>query len=104
VVSVKVNPERIGEIIGPGGKNIRALQAETNTQISIDDTGLVKIAAFSQEEAAKAQQMVIDIGSDPEIGAVFEGTVVRTTDFGAFVQINQRPRDWSISPNWPTTV
>ncbi len=90
VVTVKVNPERIGEIIGPGGKNIRALQTETNTQISIDDTGTVKIAAFSQEEAAKAQQMVIDIGSDPEIGAVFEGTVVRTTDFGAFVQIKPK--------------
>lgn len=90
VVTVKINPERIGEIIGPGGKNIRALQTETNTQISIDDTGTVKIAAFSQEEAAKAEQMVIDIGSDPEIGAVFEGTVVRTTDFGAFVQIKPK--------------
>ncbi len=90
VVSVKVNPERIGEIIGPGGKNIRALQTETNTQISIDDTGLVKIAGYSQEEAAKAEQMVIDIGSDPEIGALFEGTVVRTTDFGAFVQIKPK--------------
>ena len=90
VVSVKINPEKIGEIIGPGGKNIRALQTETNTQISIDDTGLVKIAAFSREEADKAEQMVIDIGSDPEIGAIFEGTVVRTTDFGAFVQIKPR--------------
>ena len=90
VVSVKINPEKIGEIIGPGGKNIRALQTETNTQISIDDTGLVKIAAFSKEEADKAEQMVVDIGSDPEIGAIFEGTVVRTTDFGAFVQIKPR--------------
>ena len=90
VTSVKVNPERIGEIIGPGGKHIRALQAETNTQISIDDTGLVKIAAFSREEAARAEQIIEDIGSDPEIGAVFEGTVVRTTDFGAFVQIKAK--------------
>ncbi len=90
VVSVKINPEKIGEIIGPGGKNIRALQTETNTQISIDDTGLVKIAAFSREEADRAEQMVVDIGSDPEIGAIFEGTVVRTTDFGAFVQIKPR--------------
>ncbi len=90
VASVNVNPEKIGEIIGPGGKNIRALQTETNTQISIDDTGLVKIAAFSREEASAAEQMIIDIGSDPEIGAVFEGTVVRTTDFGAFVQIKPK--------------
>ncbi len=90
VVNVKINPERIGELIGPGGKNIRALQTETNTQISIDDTGLVKIAAFSKEEADKAEQLVVDIGSDPEIGAIFEGTVVRTTDFGAFVQIKPK--------------
>ncbi len=87
---IYVNPERIGEIIGPGGKIIRAIQSETNTQIEIDDTGLVKIAAFTKEEGDKAVLIIMDIGSDPEIGALYDGTVVKITDFGAFVQI--RPK------------
>ncbi len=90
VIIVKINPERIGELIGPGGKHIRALQNETNTQIAIDDSGTVKIAAFSQEEGAAAEKLVQEIGSEPEIGTIFEGTVVRTTDFGAFVQIKPK--------------
>jgi polyribonucleotide nucleotidyltransferase len=87
---IHINPERIGEIIGPGGKIIRAIQSETNTQIEIDDTGLVKIASFTKEEGDKAVQIIMDIGSDPEIGAIYDGTVVKITDFGAFVQI--RPK------------
>jgi polyribonucleotide nucleotidyltransferase len=87
---IHVNPERIGEIIGPGGKIIRAIQSETNTQIEIDDTGLVKIASFTKEEGDKAVQIIMEIGSDPEIGAIYDGTVVKITDFGAFVQI--RPK------------
>lgn len=90
VTTVQISPDRIGEVIGPGGKNIRAIQSETNTQIEIDDTGLVKISSFSKEESEAAVQIVKDIGSPPEIGAIFEGTVVRTTDFGAFVQIKPK--------------
>ncbi|MFW6284519.1 MAG: S1 RNA-binding domain-containing protein, partial [Desulfosalsimonas sp.] len=84
------SPERIGELIGPGGKHIRQLQNDTNTQIEINDSGLVKIAAFSKEEGEAAAEMVRDIGSEPEIGQVYEGTVVRVTDFGAFVQIKAK--------------
>ncbi len=87
---IHVNPERIGDIIGPGGKIIRSIQSETNTQIEIDDTGLVKISSFTKEEGDKAVQIVTEIGSDPEIGAIYDGTVVKITDFGAFVQI--RPK------------
>lgn len=90
IITVKVSPDRIGDIIGPGGKHIRALQAETNTQIEIDDTGTVKIAAFSKEDAESAAEIVKEIGSNPEIGEVYEGTVVKVTDFGAFVQIKPK--------------
>jgi len=90
VTTVQISPERIGELIGPGGKHIRQLQNDTNTQIEINDSGLVKIAAFSKEEGEAAAEMVRDIGSEPEIGQVYEGTVVRVTDFGAFVQIKAK--------------
>ncbi|MBA2879766.1 polyribonucleotide nucleotidyltransferase [Desulfosalsimonas propionicica] len=90
VTTVQISPERIGELIGPGGKHIRQLQNDTNTQIEINDSGLVKIAAFSKEEGEAAAEMVRDIGSEPEIGQVYEGTVVRITDFGAFVQIKAK--------------
>ncbi|MBS3731302.1 MAG: polyribonucleotide nucleotidyltransferase [Desulfobacterales bacterium] len=90
VVTVQISPERIGELIGPGGKHIRQIQNDTNTQIEINDSGVVKISAFSKEDGEAAEQIIKDIGSEPEIGEVYEGTVVRTTDFGAFVQIKPK--------------
>ncbi|MFH2060833.1 MAG: polyribonucleotide nucleotidyltransferase [Pseudomonadota bacterium] len=89
IVSIMINKDKIRDIIGPGGKVIRALQAETNTVIEVDDTGLVKIAATNEEDSAKAYQMITDIALDPEIGAIYEGKVVKITDFGAFVNIKQ---------------
>jgi polyribonucleotide nucleotidyltransferase len=88
VLTIKINPDKIREIIGPGGKTVRAIQSETNTRIEIDDSGIVKIAAFSSEEGEKAKKMVEAITMDPEIGAIYEGTVVKITDFGAFVQLS----------------
>jgi polyribonucleotide nucleotidyltransferase len=88
VLSIKINPDKIREIIGPGGKTIRAIQSETNTRIEVDDSGIVKISAFSAEEGENAKQMVETITKEPEIGAIYEGTVVKITDFGAFVQIS----------------
>jgi polyribonucleotide nucleotidyltransferase len=85
--TVKINPDKIRDIIGPGGKTIRAIQSETNTSIEIDDAGLVKIAAFSKAEADAAVEMVNEITKEPEVGVIYEGTVVKITDFGAFVQI-----------------
>jgi len=87
MVSIKINPDKIREIIGPGGKVIRAIQSETNTRIEIEDSGLVKIAAPSQQDADRALKMVNEIVLEPEVGRVYEGTVVRVMDFGAFVQI-----------------
>ncbi|MCA1794174.1 MAG: polyribonucleotide nucleotidyltransferase [Desulfobacteraceae bacterium] len=87
ILSIMINPDKIRDIIGPGGKIIRALQADTNTVIEVDDSGLVKIAGENQEDAQRAMDMVSDIALDPEIGAIYEGKVVKITDFGAFVNI-----------------
>jgi polyribonucleotide nucleotidyltransferase len=87
ITTITINPDKIREVIGPGGKVIRAIQSETNTTVEIDDSGLVKIAAFSKQEADRAVSLVQQIVADPEVGAVYEGTVVKITDFGAFVNI-----------------
>ena len=87
ISTIKINPDKIREVIGPGGKIIRGIQSETNTSIEIDDSGLVKIAAYSKEEGDAAVKMVEDLTREPEVGAVYEGKVVKITDFGAFVQI-----------------
>ena len=87
VLTIKINPDKIREIIGPGGKVVRGIQSETNTRIEIDDSGVVKIAAYSQEEADRAKNMIKDIVVEPEVGEIYEGKVVRITDFGAFVEI-----------------
>jgi polyribonucleotide nucleotidyltransferase len=87
LISMHVNPEKIREIIGPGGKVIRAIQNETNSRIEIDDDGTVKIAAPTKEEGQKAEKMINDIVKDPEVGQIYDGTVVKVMDFGAFVQI-----------------
>ncbi|SDT88821.1 polyribonucleotide nucleotidyltransferase [Desulfobacula phenolica] len=89
IVSIQIKSDKIRDIIGPGGKVIRALQAETNTIIEVNDSGIVKIAAENEEDAALALKMVSDIALDPEIGEIYEGTVVKITDFGAFVNIKQ---------------
>ncbi len=87
IVSVQIHKDKIRDIIGPGGKVIRALQSDTNTTIEVNDDGIVKIAAENEEDSARAVAMVKDIAMDPEIGAIYEGPVVKITDFGAFVNI-----------------
>jgi polyribonucleotide nucleotidyltransferase len=87
ITTLTINPDKIREVIGPGGKVIRAIQSETNTTVEIEDSGVVKIAAFSKQEAEQARKLIQQIVADPEVGAVYEGTVVKITDFGAFVNI-----------------
>jgi polyribonucleotide nucleotidyltransferase len=84
---LQINPDKIREVIGPGGKIIRALQTETNTRIEIEDSGTIKISAASQEEGEAAVRRINQIVVEPEVGTTYVGTVVKTTDFGAFVQI-----------------
>ena len=87
IITIQINPDKIREIIGPGGKVIRGIQSETNTNVSVEDSGQVKVAAFSKEEGDAAIKMIEDLTREPEIGAIYDGTVVKITDFGAFVQI-----------------
>ena len=87
IVSIQINPEKIGEIIGPKGKTIRAIQDESGATIDIDDSGLVKIAAVSGEAGTRAREMIEAIVADPEVGRIYEGPVKNTTTFGAFVEI-----------------
>lgn len=87
ISTIQINPDKIREIIGPGGKVIRGIQADTNTKLEVDDTGLVKVAASSEKESSAALKMIKDIVREPEIGEIYDGKVVKITDFGAFVQL-----------------
>ncbi|MFC1660631.1 polyribonucleotide nucleotidyltransferase [Gemmatimonadota bacterium] len=87
IVSIQINPEKIGDIIGPKGKTIRAIQDESGATIDIDDSGLVKIAAVSGEAGNRAREMIEAIVQEPEVGRVYEGPVKNTTTFGAFIEI-----------------
>ena len=87
IVSIRINPEKIGEIIGPKGKTIRAIQDESGATIEVDDDGVVKIAAVSGEAGARAREMIEAIVQEPEVGIIYEGPVKNTTTFGAFVEI-----------------
>ncbi len=87
IVTVNINPEKIGDLIGPKGKTIRGIQDETGAELTVDDSGLVTIAAVGAESMERARQMVQAITAEPEIGATYEGTVKTTTAFGAFVEI-----------------
>lgn len=87
ITTITIHPDKIREVIGQGGKTIRAIQSQTNTTVQIEDSGQVKIAAFSKQEAEAALTLIKQITADPEVGAIYEGTVVKITDFGAFVNI-----------------
>jgi polyribonucleotide nucleotidyltransferase len=87
IVTVSINPEKIGELIGPKGKTIRGIQEETGAEITVDDSGLVTIAAVGGEAMERARQMVQSLTAEPVIGETYEGTVKSTTAFGAFVEI-----------------
>ena len=87
IVSIQINPSKIGDIIGPKGKTIRAIQEESGAKIDIDDSGLVKIAAVSGEAGLRAREMVEAIVQEPEVGRIYEGPVKNTTSFGAFIEI-----------------
>jgi polyribonucleotide nucleotidyltransferase len=87
IVTVNINPEKIGELIGPKGKTIRGIQEETGAELTVDDSGLVTIAAVGGEAMERARQMVQALTAEPVIGETYEGTVKSTTAFGAFVEI-----------------
>jgi polyribonucleotide nucleotidyltransferase len=87
MINIKINPEKIRDVIGKGGSVIRALQEETGTVIEIEDTGNVTISSVSSEGAQAAKQRIEEITADVEVGRVYEGPVVRILDFGAIVNL-----------------
>ncbi len=87
ITAIKINPEKIRDVIGKGGETIQKITKETGVQIDIDDSGLVMVTAVNQEDGKKAQEWIEKITYEPKVGDVFDGPVVRVTDFGAFVEI-----------------
>lgn len=87
IFQVKIKPDKVRELIGPGGKVIKKIVADTGVKIDIDDDGMVSIVSPDVTSAEAAKKMIRSVTSEPEIGAIYLGTVKKVVDFGAFVEI-----------------
>lgn len=87
IITIRVRPEKIREIIGPGGKVIRGIIEATGVKMDVEDDGSVTIASSDEAAAQKAIQMVQRIAAEAEVGKIYKGTVRKIVDFGAFVEI-----------------
>ena len=87
IIAMKINPEKIRDVIGKGGAVIRALTEETGTQIDIQEDGTVKIACTSTESGEAAKKRIEELTAEVEVGGVYDGTVIKLLDFGAIVNV-----------------
>jgi polyribonucleotide nucleotidyltransferase len=87
ILTLKINPDKIRDVIGKGGAVIQALTKETNTNIDIDEDGTVKIACTNADEGEEAKRRIVEITADVEVGQIYEGPVVKLLDFGAVVSL-----------------
>ena len=87
MMTFKINPEKIRDVIGKGGAVIRALTEETGTTIDIQDDGMVTIASVNADACNVARKRIEDITAEVEVGRIYNGTVLRLLDFGAIVQL-----------------
>lgn len=87
IETMQIKPSKIGIVIGPGGKQIRAIVEETGAQIDINDSGIVSISATSTESMEKAKEIIWGLTAEAEIGKTYKGEVVSVVDFGCFVEI-----------------
>lgn len=87
IETIKIKPSKIGIVIGPGGKQIRAIVEETGVQIDINDDGIVSIVSNNSEAMARAKKIVIDLTSEAEIDKIYNGRIVKIVDFGFFVEL-----------------
>jgi polyribonucleotide nucleotidyltransferase len=86
IITIQIPPDKIGDLIGPKGKTIRAIQEQTGAEINVDDSGLVTISSVG-EGGERARDIVAGMIQTPEVGKIYEGVVKSTTAFGAFVEI-----------------
>lgn len=87
ISSLKIDPDRIGELIGPGGKNIKAIQAESGADVNIEDDGTVHIYAAKKEALDRAVEMIESMFAEVEVNKTYTGPIVSTTKFGAFMEV-----------------
>ena len=87
LLQLKINPDKIGKLIGPGGKMIKSIEAATGARVEIDDDGTVTISSVDVTAAEKARDMVDAVTAEVQVGRIYTGTVVSVKDFGAFVEI-----------------
>jgi polyribonucleotide nucleotidyltransferase len=87
MITLKINPQKIRDVIGKGGAVIRALTEETGTTIDIQDDGTVTIACVSSEGGEAARKRIEELTADVEVGKIYEGTVLKLLDFGAIVSV-----------------
>jgi polyribonucleotide nucleotidyltransferase len=87
IITITIDPDKIREVIGPGGKTIRAIQDETGARINIEDDGRVEIATADEAAANRAVQIIEGLIRQPQMGEIFEGTVKRVEPYGAFIEI-----------------
>jgi polyribonucleotide nucleotidyltransferase len=87
IVIININPDKIRDVIGPGGKMIKQIVAQTGVKIDIDDDGRVHISSPTQPQADEAIKIIRDLTAEAEVGAIYHGKVKKIMDFGAFVEI-----------------
>ncbi|PCI29084.1 MAG: polyribonucleotide nucleotidyltransferase [SAR324 cluster bacterium] len=86
-IQYKISPNKIRDLIGPGGKIIKGIQAESKAKVEVDDAGVVNISSANQESAEKALALVREMTQEVEVGTIYDGKVVKVVDFGAFVEV-----------------
>ncbi|MDP6778472.1 MAG: S1 RNA-binding domain-containing protein, partial [Candidatus Latescibacteria bacterium] len=86
ILSLRIDPSKIGIVIGPGGKTIRSIE-ETGATVAVEDDGLITVSAVDAEAGEEAMRMIMALVEDPEVGRVYRGVVKRVLEFGAFIEI-----------------
>lgn len=87
ILSIQINPEKIGKVIGPGGKGIRAIEGDSGAKVDIDDDGTITVSSTDLAAAEKAMDMIRAVAEDVQLGRIYEGKVSSVKDFGAFVEV-----------------
>ncbi len=87
IINLVINPDKVSDVIGPAGKNIKKILAQTKAKIDIEETGKITIAAYNMTSAEKAREMIREITVEAEVGKIYTGKVVRIEEYGAFVEI-----------------